>query len=201
VALAALAILIAGVYVARKAGNTNTRPATLRTPATESAPSTISAPDSPADASSAEADCPAEVISLPNGARIQPDIGLTGEGTLTVDNGTTDDATVKLVGTNTEDTFRYAYIRGGNKLTLTRIEPGIYHLMFSLGTNWTGDDFTCSPSYSQFEKELVYSESVVGNKHGFDKISVTLHQVPEGNAKTRTISRSEFRHRLHAPSH
>jgi len=109
-----------------------------------------------------------------------------------VDNGTPDDATVELVNTDGDYTSRYAYITANHKLKLTGIEAGTYHLMFTQGVNWVGDDFTCTPSYSEFEKELVYSESVEGSKHEFHEMSVTLHSVIEGNVKTKAISRSEF---------
>jgi len=109
-----------------------------------------------------------------------------------VDNGTPDDATVELVNTDGDYTSRYAYITANHKLKLTGIEAGTYHLMFTQGVNWVGDDFTCTPSYSEFEKELVYSESVEGSKHEFHEMRVTLHSVIEGNVKTKAISRSEF---------
>jgi hypothetical protein len=160
----------------------------------------MSVADSSADTSSTVSNCPREPIALANGARLEPDVGLTGEGTLTVDNGTSDDATVELVNINTDESSRYAYIQAHRKLTLKGIEAGAYHLMFSSGTNWAGDDFTCSPSYSEFEKELVYAESVVGNRHRFHEMSVTLHTVPQGNVEIKTISRADFRHRLHALS-
>jgi hypothetical protein len=172
-ALASLAVLIVGVYLARKTDSAHTNSGTVT-------------PNPPAT------DCPSQPHSLPNGARLQSDVGINGKGTLTVDNGTSDDAAVELVDSDTGYTSRYAYVRAYNKLTFTGIEVGTYHLMFSSGENWAGDDFTCSPSYSEFEKDLVYSESVVDNRHQFHEMSVTLHEVPEGNVKTSAISRADF---------
>lgn len=180
-ALASLAVLVVGVYLAIKTGRANTNSGTV-TP------------------NPAAADCPSEPHSLLNGARLQPDVGTSGKGKLTVDNGTSDDATVELVNTGSDYTSRYAYVQANHKLTLTGIEVGTYDLMFTSGANWVGDDFTCSPSYSEFEKELVYSESVVANEREFHEMSVTLHEVPEGNVKTRTISRADFHRRTQGRS-
>lgn len=209
-ALALAAVLIVVILSYRKTGNANTRAVTPNIAANESSPphdstqgSPVSLPESQptgtlrtplVEDTSAGLDCPTVPHSLPNGARLQPDVGTNGHGTLTVDNGTSDDATVELVNAGGDVTSRYAYIRANHKLTLTGIEVGTYHLMFTQGFNWVGDDFTCSPSYSEFEKELVYSESIEGNKHEFHEMSVTLHSVLQGNVKTRTISRADFHH-------
>lgn len=213
-AFALLAVLMTGFYFAQKAGNGNTNPSPIRSDSAtnESAPpgssERVSPPSVPTSQTSptaqapsvgddtlAGANCPTNPHSLPNGARLQPDVGISGHGTLTVDNGTSDDATVELVDTDSEDTSRYAYIRAHQKLTMTGIEVGAYHLMFSLGSNWLEDDFTCSPSYSEFENEMVYSEPVVGNVHKFHEMTVTLHRVLQGNARTRTLSRADYHRR------
>lgn len=208
-AVALAAILIVAVLYFRKTDNANTRAVTPHVPANglasphdsvqgppisfpESRSTESSGTPMASGANSAGADCPGSPNSFLNGARLQPDVGTDGHGTLTVDNGTSEDATIELVNTVGDYTSRYAYIRAQQKVTLTGIEAGTYQLMFTQGANWVGDDFTCSPSYNEFDKELVYSESVEGNKREFHEMSVTLHPVLEGNVKTRAISRADF---------
>jgi hypothetical protein len=209
VALASLALLIAVFLFFRKTGNPKTAAVTSNIAVSESATPHDSASEAPlpvppsrtprnrkpAPLGAAALACPANPRSIQNEARLQPDEGTNGHGTLTVDNGTADDATVQLVNTNNDHISRYAYALAHHKLTLKGIEVGDYQLLFSLGTNWTGDDFTCSPGYSEFDKSLVYSESVVGNRHEFHEMSVTLHPVADGNVKTRTISSADFHRR------
>lgn len=144
--------------------------------------------------------CPSEPASLANGTRLQPDDGITGRGTLTVDNGTSTDAAIELVNTN-GDVARYAYVSAHNTLKLSRIEPGTYDLLYTMGTNWVRDDFTCSQSFSQFEDELQYSEPTRGERQGFWEMTVTLHPVANGNAKTKTISANDFHRHINAKSH
>jgi hypothetical protein len=207
-ALASAAILIAVALYSRKTYISNTRAITPNIATKESSSAHDSAqgssvshpefqptgtPGTPSgEDTSTGMNCPAISRSLSNGARLQPDVGTNGHGTLTVDNGTSDDATVELVNIGDDYTSRYAYIRANHKLKLTGVEAGTYHLLFTQGVNWVGDDFTCSPSYSEFEKELVYSESVEGNKHEFHEMSVTLQSVLLGNVKTKAISPADF---------
>ena len=143
--------------------------------------------------------CPSNPVSLANGTRLQTDDGVTGKGTLTVDNGTSTDAAIQLANSN-GDVARYAYVRAHNTLKLSRIEPGTYDLLYTMGTNWTGDDFTCLLSFGQFDDELSYSEPTKGDQHGFWEMTVTLHPVLNGNAKTKAISPGDFHRRIHTKS-
>ena len=120
---------------------------------------------------------------LPTGATIEPARG-AGPSDLTVDNGTATDAAIRLVNIDSAMTARFVYIKAHDSYTLVGIEPGRYWLRFGLGRQWVAScrDFL-DASYNEFEMPLVFND---------DTISVTLHAVPLGTARTRTIDRNRF---------
>jgi hypothetical protein len=125
-----------------------------------------------------------------------PDVGTGGLGRLSIDNGTAQDAAVALVDFDSEEAVRYVYIAAHRKYTMRDIEVGKYRLRFELGGNWVDDDFTCSPSFSEFEKALQFVEPSREDEQYYKVVSVTLHPVLEGNARTTSISRTQFRRSL-----
>jgi hypothetical protein len=137
---------------------------------------------------------PTEYRSLPNGARISPDVGSDGHGLLAVDNGTSEDAKVVLYDTAKDEKIREVYVQAGNSIRITGIPTGTYQLKYTTGLDWFEQDevFRVNPSYNAFEKEFRYTEQEDGNKILYHDISVTLHPVVGGKAHTRKISRREF---------
>jgi hypothetical protein len=126
----------------------------------------------------------------PNGTPISEDVGTTGLGELTVDNGTDQDAVAILQDAATDVSARGIYVRSNTKVRMVDIEPGQYKLLYSFGYNWdeNSEDFHVCPSYHEFGKTLTYTES----KTQYTSISVTLNPVAFGNTRSRTISRDEF---------
>jgi hypothetical protein len=123
--------------------------------------------------------------SLPNGARIAPDIGTDGHGELKVDNGTAEDAEIILYNVERDEKSRDQNVRAHNLLQMTGIPIGTYELKYRLG-----------PSYYRFERSLNYTEERTRGEDGvwvnYHQIGVTLHSVVGGNARTKPISRDEF---------
>lgn len=124
---------------------------------------------------------------LANGARIRPDRGREGAGEMKVANGTSRDATVRLLDALTHRTARFFYIRAGHGFTVGSIEPGTYIVQFSTGTEWVSacGKFIRDASYQKFDEKLEFDET--GN--GYE---LTLHNVPGGHATTSTIDEFEF---------
>lgn len=143
---------------------------------------------------------PKETRRLPNGSYIEPPQLTEGHSSLRVENGTSWDAVVKLVKNEGESkiTARFVYIRHGESVLLTDIEPGDYTLAWCHGDDW-------NPASMQFEqplgcyvadKALTFTESVTTNLEGTyirtTKASVTLHAVFGGNLGRNDISPEEF---------
>jgi hypothetical protein len=123
--------------------------------------------------------------SLPNGARIAPDIGTDGRGELKVDNGTTEDAEIILYNVERDEKSRDQNVTAHNVLQIAGIPVGIYELKYKLGS-----------SYYKFERSLNYTEERTRGEDGvwvnYHQIGVTLHSVVGGNARTKPISRADF---------
>lgn len=137
---------------------------------------------------------PTEYNSLPTETRIERDSGTQGHGELTVENGTTEDAVVRLSDATTDQTVRWFFVKAKSSARMTRIPQGIYRLAYTTGLNWVESDdaFSWQPTYDEFERQFQYDESRDSEGIQFHKISVTLNAVLLGKVHTRTISREEF---------
>jgi DNA-directed RNA polymerase subunit M/transcription elongation factor TFIIS len=137
---------------------------------------------------------PTKYNSLPTGTRIQEDAGTNGNGELTVENGTTEDAVARLFEVGTDQTVRWFFAQAGTSAHVTRIPQGIYRLTFTTGLNWdeSQDAFSWHPSYSEFERTFEYKEQRDSERVQYKQISVTLNPVAFGNVSTKAITREEF---------
>jgi len=135
--------------------------------------------------------------SLANGAVLSQPSG-AGEGTLTIDNGTSQDAVVKLVDETAQRLIVAFYIRAGSKASIKTIPDGLFRVIYGSGTDWdsAARTFTRDKSFAVFDRELNFDttqkmigEDVYEQHSGFD---VTLHAVINGNAATSNVSESEF---------
>jgi hypothetical protein len=137
---------------------------------------------------------PTHYHSLPTGSRIEEDVGTSGHGELTVENGTSEDAVARLFDAGTDQTVRWFFVQAHSSTQLAQIPQGTYRLTFTTGLNWveSEDTFSWRPSYSEFERAFEYSEQHDSEGLQYHSISVTLHSVPLGNVRTKAITREEF---------
>jgi hypothetical protein len=143
----------------------------------------------------ATADARPEIYnSPPTGTRCEEDASPNGHGKLTVENGTSEDAEVNLSDAGTDEIVRCFFVQAHTSAQVAKIPQGTDRLKFATGLDWvkSEDTFRWHPSYSEFERALVYSEERDAEGVQYHTIRVTLHSVPSGNAKTRAISREEF---------
>lgn len=149
-------------------------------------------------------------VSLPNGTILVQNASGQGLGKLQINNGTPEDAVVKLVGDPTltastgnlprlsQKTYHSIYVRSSDTATIPKIDPGGYRILFCLGSDWkqaTGQ-FSQGVSYSQFEQPVIFDEipSASEGQHetSYHVFHVTLNAVPDGTARTSEISGSDF---------
>jgi hypothetical protein len=136
---------------------------------------------------------PAHYNSLPTGARIEEDMGTNGHGKLTAENGTSEDAVVRLSDVG-DHTLRWFFVRAHSSAHVAQIPEGSYRLSFTTGLNWVESEntFAWRPSYSEFERTFEYSEQRDSAGVQYQSISVTLNPVVFGNIRTKAITREEF---------
>lgn len=137
---------------------------------------------------------PINYNSLPTGTRIAPDFGTDGRGMLTVENGMSVDAVVRLYDAATYQTMRWFSVQAGGSGHMKQIPEGTYILAYTMGLNWVDsqDAFSWHSSYSEFERNLQYREQLISGRLQYHEISVTLHPVVGGNVRARPISGAEF---------
>ena len=116
----------------------------------------------------------------------------TGRGLLTIDNGTSTDADVKLVsGTRA---LQWTYISTGQKLQFRGIPPGNYRLRFCQGTSWNSKErkFICSRVCSELDKTFEFTEEHKGDFIEYGAHTVTLHEVLAGNITKSRLDPAVF---------
>jgi hypothetical protein len=130
--------------------------------------------------------------SLRNGTNIVEGVGPSGHGTLTIENGTSYDATVKLA--EEDQVRRWVYVRARSTVTLKAVGPCSCRVLFSFGADWDNArlGFTRDRTFSKFEDVFEFTEYRLGNEIRYGTFSITLHPVPLGQARTRKIDESEF---------
>jgi len=140
---------------------------------------------------------PAEVATfVPENNQIlfnaYPDSRFRGE--LTVDNGTSGHAVAKLIDIQTDRKILSFIISAGQKATIYAIPDGTYQLLFAFGDQlYVGTDRFHSPhGFSKFVRHVTFDTKVTDASTYWSQLSVTLHPVFAGNAKTSSISQKEF---------
>jgi hypothetical protein len=132
--------------------------------------------------------------SLPTGTAFCGTPETTGKGALEIDNGTTEDAALRLYDESTGEITRCAFVKAHDSIRLTDIPEGTYGLKYTTGLDWKADaqTFRWLPSYDRFDRRFVYFEERIGDEIQYHEIKVTLHRVIGGNLRTVSITRDEF---------
>jgi hypothetical protein len=134
-----------------------------------------------------------------NGAEIIASPEATGLGSLTIVNGLDVDALVKLFDPVARTVPRAIYIRARNEATLTDVARGSYRARFASGSEWDSraHDFRRGAHYSEFSRPVIFTETETetakGTETTYARITLTLHRVPGGTARTTAIDRARFR--------
>jgi len=108
-----------------------------------------------------------------------------GRGILNVDNGTKWDGVMVLSRLGVER--RAFYIQAGSRATMSHLGANAYEAKFMLGTWWTGAGFDSDQHFLKFDKPLVFVETEDVDKITTSDISVSLHPVRGGTAKSSRI--------------
>lgn len=137
-------------------------------------------------------------VSLPNGTRIIPSTGPKGYGELTIENGSTGDAAVRLCmidpATEARLHYRFVYIRANRSVELVHIAPGYYDVLFCTGRDWDRAEhtFRTACAYSKFRNGIHFDENYTQQGINYTVASLTLYTVAGGNARTDGSSKEEF---------
>jgi hypothetical protein len=138
-------------------------------------------------------------FSLPNGTTLIEPHGPAGLGRINVSNHTGQDAVVKVKTVSLpRTTIRFVYAKAGGDIAIPGIPVGDYLLQFSTGKDWdeVSQGFRQKAGFAQFERSLSFTEAtddrVDGSTTTYSVHEVTLHTVPNGNARKIGITAAEF---------
>lgn len=149
-------------------------------------PKTTRKPSSRTGASS----FPKESRSLPTGTRIIPDEATSGDGQLKAINNTHLDACVMVVDEASNKRVRELSVQSESSFLLDHLTPGSYRIVFATGWDWDdrAERFNRDASYFQFGETLDFKQ----DESSYDRVTITLNVVPNGNVRRRRISEEEF---------
>ncbi|HEY9878783.1 MAG TPA: hypothetical protein V6D29_10025 [Leptolyngbyaceae cyanobacterium] len=133
-------------------------------------------------------------ISLANGTDIEPPQGERGYSKLTVENGNSVDAVVKLVDQATGRTLRFVYVKAGEEVTLDNLGAYTTELKFALGVDWDEQKklFRHNQSLMAFSEPVKFTLERRNDGEYWRTYTVTLHPVLNGDAKTERLDEKEF---------
>lgn len=156
------------------------------TPAVVITPTATPSPTPPPSPTSSPTAVPVQLLNGQELLRVGP----SGPSTLTVKNGTTQDALVKVVALGSGQTVRTVYVVRQSDWTIPAIAPGSYRLRFALGNDWDPvlQRFQRNTSFAQFEDPFDFE--ITGGQ--YTVWSVTLNPVIGGTAQTDRIGADSF---------
>ncbi|NEQ51725.1 MAG: hypothetical protein F6K11_16555 [Leptolyngbya sp. SIO3F4] len=133
-------------------------------------------------------------VSLENGADITPIQGVVGYSRLTIDNGESRDAVVKLMDRASGETLRYVYVKAHSQVTLESLGTCECELKFATGVDWDIEtqQFRKRQKLSAFSDPLEFIVEYRDDGEYWRTYTVTLHRVPDGTAAIEPIGKEEF---------
>ncbi|MFC6080542.1 hypothetical protein [Sphaerisporangium aureirubrum] len=161
----------------------------------------LGAVKSAGDDLAAKGDYPADVVDvkapkeqsrrLSNGTLVRSG-SRNGRGTLTVDNGGSQDAVVTLVRGKAKGTS--VYVRKGRKTTVRGVSDGSYRVYYTVGADWDRGRraFTRDCSFRRFEKSIGFVTTRSGGFIRWKTWTITLNAVAGGNARTNDVDPDDF---------
>jgi hypothetical protein len=130
------------------------------------------------------------------GSPIETWLGIQGQSTLEIINGSHLDAAVHLFSDSPNSSSRFVYVRSHDSYTLRGIQPDTYYLVFDLGHQWVSDcgQFLRDEVIQEFEKPLAFVHTETDEADYWTVTTATLHEVPFGNVRAKRVDRRRFWH-------
>jgi hypothetical protein len=117
-----------------------------------------------------------------------------GRGSLSVINGTSSDAYIKLVDPLSNESVASFYVKSSSSFTLEGVADGSYQVIFASGEDWDSNtqSFTMNKSFTKFDSTLDFTTRQYTDEIRYSTHEITLHQVLDGNATTSEVNEQEF---------
>ena len=117
---------------------------------------------------------------------VREDIDLDGRGWIVVDNGTTDDAYIKMIG-ESDDVVLSVYVAAGQTALVENLPIGSYEIAFATGSHFSRgcDSFSRRESARKFAERIEYVRRTAGWTIGLSRAGVE-------HARTSSMNYDEF---------
>ena len=128
---------------------------------------------------------------LSNGSFVRSG-GRGGRGSLTIDNGGSDDAVVTLA--RGKRPVYSVYVRKDKKYKVTGVNDGTYRVFYSTGVDWDAGakSFSRGCEFQQFEDSLAFRTTYTATLIRWSTWRITLQPVAGGTARTSPVDPGDF---------
>jgi hypothetical protein len=95
-----------------------------------------------------------------------------------------------VVDTRTHKRVREISVQAESSFLMERLDPGEYDIVFATGRDWNdqAEKFNRDGSYFEFGKRLAFTQ----NSTTYERQTITLNPVRDGNVPRRPITEVEF---------
>lgn len=120
-----------------------------------------------------------------------------GNATLTIKNGGSSDAIICLYSIGKDRTIRNEYVRKNTTFKMSSIPQGYYSIRVFYGNDWNPNLKNSCNTYGNFESDVNFTEFDTeqffeDSSRGYTNATITLYEVPNGNASSSEINQSTF---------
>jgi len=122
--------------------------------------------------------------SLPTGTFVHDPAGLTGSNDLTIMNGNSRDAVVKIVGKVVDVSV---YVGAGTTGSVTNIAACVCIVVFDSGEDWDNEN----QKFTRNESSTIFNQSLVFETDHPKHYTISLNPTPKGTAKVHGLSKEQ----------
>ena len=118
----------------------------------------------------------------------------SGPHSITIDNGTSSNAVVKLRSTKTGKDVVALFVPRHAKYTYPKVPTGDFAILFALGEVYSAKCLAFSGEFwaSRFETDEHFATRATETMVYYQTLELTLHTVAGGTAQTKRVANSEF---------
>jgi hypothetical protein len=116
----------------------------------------------------------------------------SGNGSLTIDNGTDSDTVITLA--KGKQPTSVVYVRAHGRFEIKKVRDATYTVYYATGQDWdsASRSFTRQCGFKKFDKEAKFTTTRRGNYIYYSRFSLTLQPVVGGNATTSDVDPKDF---------
>jgi hypothetical protein len=114
----------------------------------------------------------------------------SGNGTLTVDNGTDHDTALTL--SQQGRAVASLYVTRGDTAEMNNIPDGTYDVFFTSGTDWDGGQFTRACVFQRFDRQAPFTTTTTASEITHTAFQMVLQPSINGNVQAVTVPADSF---------